>query len=85
MLETNGFLKTSNRGSHFVFRHRTVVKYCRIMPEYFRGLTSLNGALVIVQHRNSVKRCYLLKASGILEKLTEIQEMEERFMQNQAA
>jgi len=55
------------------------------MPEYFRGLTSLNGALVIVQHRNSVKRCYLLKASGILEKLTEIQEMEERFMQNQAA
>ena len=85
VLETNGFLKTSNRGSHFVFRHRTVVKYCRIMPEYFRGLTSLNGALVIVQHRNSVKRCYLLKAAGMLEKLAEIQEMEEGFMQGQAA
>ena len=85
VLERNGFLRTSNRGSHFVFRHRTIAKYRRIFPEHFRGLTSLNGTLVIVQHRNSVKRCYLLKAAGLLEKLAEIQEMEERFMQSRAA
>ena len=85
VLETNGFLRTSNRGSHFVFRHRTVAKYRRIFPEHFRGLTSLNGTFVIVQHRNSVKRCYLLKAAGLLEKLAEIMELEERDLRNQVA
>ncbi|NCC80525.1 MAG: hypothetical protein EOM07_13085 [Clostridia bacterium] len=85
VLQRNGFLRTSNRGSHFVFRHRTISKYVRIFPEYFHGFASKDGALVIVQHKNAVKRCYLLKAAGMLEKLAEIQEMEEGFMQGQAA
>ncbi len=73
----NGFLRTSNRGSHFVFRHRTVAKCCRIMPEYFRGLTSLNGALVIVQHGNSVK-VLSFEGSGIAGKLAEIMNWKNR-------
>jgi len=85
VLQRNGFLRTSSRGSHFVFRHPTIAKYFRIFPEYFRGFVPRDGALVIVQHGNSVKKRYLLKAAGMLEKLAEIQEMEERFMQSRAA
>lgn len=85
VLARNGFARKSTRGSHFVFRNRTIEKYCKVLPEYFLRDVCPDGSLVIVQHGNSVKRCYLLRAAGILEKLSEIMELEEKILSGQAA
>ena len=85
VLARNGFARKSTRGSHFVFRNRTIEIYYQVFPEYFRRDVCPDGSLVIVQHGNSVKRCYLLRAAGILEKLSEIMELEEKILSGQAA
>jgi len=85
VLARNGFARKSTRGSHFVFRNRTIEKYCKVLPEYFLADVCPDGSLVIVQHGNLVKRCYLLRAAAILEKLAEIMAMKEKNSKSQAA
>ena len=85
VLARYGFTRKSIRGSHYVFRNRMIEKYYKVFPEYFRRDVCQNASLVIVQHGNSVKRCYLLRAAGILEKLAEIMELEEKILRSQAA
>ena len=84
VLERYGFARKSIRGSHYVFRNRMIEKYYKVFPEYFRRDVCQNASLVIVQHGNLVKRC-LLRAAGILEKLAEIMELEEKILSGQAA
>ncbi|HOO89088.1 MAG TPA: hypothetical protein PK442_15385 [Synergistales bacterium] len=72
VLVGNGF----QRGSHFVFRHRLIVKYCRMLPGYFLGVFAPDGSLLIVSHGNQVKEWYLRKAADALEKLQEIEILE---------
>lgn len=76
VLVGNGFQRGSARGSHFVFRHRLIVKYCRMLPGYFLGVFAPDGSLLIVSHGNQVKEWYLRKAADALEKLREIEILE---------
>lgn len=76
VLVGSGFQRGSARGSHFTFRHRLIVKYCRMLPGYFLGVFAPDGSLVIVRHGNHVKEWYLRKAAVALEKLREIESLE---------
>ena len=78
VLESLGFKLASQRGSHFIFRHPCISECYKLFPEYFPKDFAPDGSLVIVQHKNKVKRWYLHNAAIALEKLKEIEEANRR-------
>lgn len=78
VLRRSGFtLEGKKGGSHFVFRHHLITKYYRKISGYFHEDFAPDGSLVIVQHGNKVKKWYLRRAVDAIEKLAELQELEE--------
>lgn len=77
-LESRGFELASQKGSHFTFRHPLISECYKLFPEFFPKDFAPDGSLIIVQHKNKVKRWYLRNAVIALEKLKEIEEANRR-------
>ncbi len=78
VLESFGFRLENQKGSHSVFCHPLISECYKLCPELFPKDFAPDGSLVIVQHKNKVKRWYLRNAVVALEKIKEIEEVHRR-------